>query len=129
MIPTEVGVAQSGASDWLDSAGHDVQDDDVAAGGLAAGAGKQIAVVRVRNFRDAATIGEYYRQGLPVVINLEDMDHAAATRIVDFISGLILGLRGDLERVSRRTFLIVPPGAAIITRHDGVTEKGFFNQA
>jgi cell division inhibitor SepF len=93
------------------------------------GNGIQIAIVRPRNFRDAATVGEYYRQGIPVIINLEDMDNADATRIIDFASGLILGLCGDLERLSRRTFLIVPADATIITAHDGLTEEGFFNQA
>ena len=91
--------------------------------------GVQIAVVRPRNFRDAATIGEYFRQEIPVIINLEDMDNAEAERIIDFASGLVLGLGGDIERPSRRTFLIVPPDATILTTHLGLTEEGFFNQA
>jgi cell division inhibitor SepF len=108
----------------------EIQDDDETPGGkLAVGNGIQIAVVRPRNFRDAVTIGEYYRQGIPVVINLEDMDNKEAWRIIDFASGLILGLYGDIERLSRRTFLIVPAGATILTVHNGLTEQGFFNQA
>ncbi len=93
------------------------------------GDGIQIAVVRPRNFRDGATIGEYFRQEIPVIINLEDMDNAEAERIIDFASGLILGLCGDIERLSRRTFLIVPAGADILTTHNALTEEGFFNQA
>jgi Cell division protein SepF len=93
------------------------------------GDGIQIAVVRPRNFRDGATIGEYFRQEIPVIINLEDMDNAEAERIIDFASGLILGLCGDIERLSRRTFLIVPSGATILTTHNALTEEGFFNQA
>jgi cell division inhibitor SepF len=108
----------------------EIQDDDeTPSGQLVMGNGIQIAIVRPRNFRDAATVGEYYRQEIPVIINLEDMDKADATRIIDFVSGLILGLCGDLERLSRRTFLIVPADATIITTHDGLTEEGFFNQA
>jgi cell division inhibitor SepF len=147
LVSTEVSVVQRNARDWLgrveddndarvnkdgfaSQAASEVQDDDEAPSGQpATGNGIQIAVVRPRNFRDAVTIGEYYRQKIPVVINLEDMDNALATRIIDFVSGLILGLRGDLERTSRRTFLIVPAGADIITTHDGLTEEGFFNQA
>jgi cell division inhibitor SepF len=146
----EVSVVQGNARDWLGFAKHDndvpanddaydgyasqgfgeVQDDDeFPSGELAVGNGIHIAVVRPRNFRDAATVGEYYRQEIPVVINLEDMEKVDATRIIDFVSGLILGLGGDLERISRRTFLIVPADATIITTHDGVTEEGFFNQA
>ena len=104
-------------------------DDETPSGQLAMGNGIQIAIVRPRNFQDAVTIGEYYRQEVPVIINLEDMDNAEAGRIIDFASGLILGLRGDIERISRRTFLIMPAGATILTAHNGLTEKGFYNQA
>jgi cell division inhibitor SepF len=145
----EVSVVQGNARDWLGFAKHDndapadndgddgyasqgfseVQDDEFPSGQLAVDNGIHIAVVRPRNFRDAATVGEYYRQEIPVIINLEDMEKVDATRIIDFVSGLILGLGGDLERISRRTFLIVPADATIITTHEGVTEEGFFNQA
>ena len=108
----------------------EVQDgDETPSGEFAMGNGIQIAIVRPRNFRDAVTVGDYYRQEIPVIINLEDMDNAGATRIIDFVSGLILGLHGDLERLSRRSFLLVPENATIITTHDGLTEEGFFNQA
>lgn len=108
----------------------ETQDDDESPGGqLALGHGIQIAIVRPRNFQDAATIGEYFRQEIPVVINLEDMGNPEAGRIIDFVSGLVLGLCGDIERVSRRTFLIVPGGATMITTHGRSSREGFFNQA
>lgn len=116
------GYAYEDASEFQD-------DDENQDGQLAIGDGIQIAIVRPRNFRDAATVGDYFRQEIPVIINLEDMDNAEATRIIDFVSGLILGRYGDIERVSRRTFLIMPVGATIITAHNGLTEEGFFNQA
>jgi cell division inhibitor SepF len=146
-VSTEVSVVRRNARAWLGLAEHDndvqvnrggyasedvseVQDDDEnPSGQLAMDNGIEIAVVRPRNFRDAATIGEYYRQEIPVIINLEDLDHALATRIIDFVSGLVLGLRGDMERLSRRAFLIVPADTAILTTHEGLTEEGFFNQA
>lgn len=133
--------------DWLGLTGHDndvlvnkdeyafedaseVQNENEAPSGqLGMGNGIQIAIVRPRNFRDVATVGEYFRQEIPVIINLEDLDTALATRIIDFVSGLILGLCGDIERISRRTFLIVPADAAILTAHVGLAEEGFFNQA
>jgi cell division inhibitor SepF len=108
----------------------EIQDDDESpVGQLALGNGIQIAIVRPRNFQDAATIGEYFRQEIPVIINLEDMGNAEAGRIIDFVSGLVLGLCGDIERVSRRTFLIVPGDATMITSHNRSTQEGFFNQA
>jgi cell division inhibitor SepF len=146
LVSTEVSVVQRNARAWLGLVEHDhdaladqdeyepedgseIRGDETPSGQLALGGGIQIAIVRPRNFRDAATIGEYYRQGIPVIINLEDMDNEAAWRIIDFASGLILGLCGDIERISRRTFLIVPADAAILTEHDGLAKDGFFNQA
>jgi cell division inhibitor SepF len=122
--------AQADEDGYADEDGGEFQDDYEAAGDpAAAGAGLQIAIVRPRNFRDAATIGEYYRQEIPVIINLEDMNNAEAWRIIDFASGLILGLGGDIERISKRAFLIVPGGATIFTAQIGLAEEGFFNQA
>jgi cell division inhibitor SepF len=147
LVSTEVSVVQRNARDWLGLVGHDnnaqfdndgyaaedadeyADDDETPNDQYAVGNGIKIAVVRPRNFQDAATVGEYYRQEIPVVINLEDMDNANATRIIDFVSGLILGLCGDIERLSRRTFLIVPPDSTILTQHNSLTEKNFFNQA
>jgi cell division inhibitor SepF len=133
---TWVGLVEHGNDALVNNDGYayedasEVQnDDETPSGQFAMGNSIQIAVVRPRNFRDAATVGEYYRQDIPVIINLEDMDNADATRIIDFVSGLILGLCGDIERLSRRTFLIMPAGATILTAHDGLTEEGFFNQA
>jgi cell division inhibitor SepF len=139
LVSMEVSVVQRNARDRLGLVERDgyasqgvgeVQDyDETPSGRLAMGNDIQIAIVRPRNFRDAVIVGEYYRQAIPVIINLEDMDNADATRIIDFASGLILGLRGDLERLSRRAFLIVPAGATLITAHESLTDEGFFNQA
>jgi cell division inhibitor SepF len=133
LVSTEVSVVQRNARDWLGLVEQDddvpVSDDEPPSGPVAMSSGIQIAIVRPRNFRDAATVGQYYRREIPVIINLEDMNNAEATRIIDFVSGLILGLGGDIERLSRRAFLIVPADAAIITAHDGLTDEGFFNQA
>jgi cell division inhibitor SepF len=147
LVLTEVSVVQRKARDWLGLVEHDndalvdqdgyaaedvseIQDDDeTSSGQFAMGSVMQIAIVRPRNFQDAATVGEYFRQEIPVIINLEDMDNADSRRIIDFVSGLILGLCGDIEKISRRSFLIVPPDAAILTTHDGLTKEGFFNQA
>ena len=141
LASTEVGVVPRNARAWLgrveqEDDGYvpegfgEVQDEDEpTAGEFAIGNGIQIAIVRPRNFQDAATIGDYFRQEVPVIINLEDMGNAEAGRIIDFVSGLVLGLCGDIERVSRRTFLIVPGDATMITSHDRSTQAGFFNQA
>jgi cell division inhibitor SepF len=105
------------------------EDAEPSNGQVAMGEGFQIATVRARTFRDAATIGEYYRQDIPVIINLEDMEDPDARRIVDFASGLILGRHGEIERLSRRIFLLLPADTTILTAQASLTDEGFFNQA
>lgn len=109
--------------------GDEEYDDESPDSQVATANGFQIAVARPRNFRDAATIGEYFRQDIPVIINLEDMPDPDARRIIDFASGLILGRRGEIERLSRRFFLLLPADSTIHIAQEGLTEEGFFNQA
>ena len=54
------------------------------------------------------TIGEYFRDGTPVIMNLTDMDDADAKRLVDFAAGLVFGLHGTIERVTNKVFLLSP---------------------
>lgn len=92
-------------------------------------AGYRIATVRPQSFSDAKVIGEYFREGIPVIMNLADLEEADAKRIVDFASGLIFSLRGAIERVASRVFLLSPAGTELM---DGAqspsTDPGFFNQ-
>lgn len=96
--------------------------------GPLAEAGFQIASIKAQNFGDAHTIGEYFRQDIPVIINLNDMTAADAKRIVDFAAGLIFGRRGDIERVSSRVFLILPPHFRTLKERGTLTDSELFNQ-
>jgi cell division inhibitor SepF len=91
--------------------------------------GYRIATIRPQSFTDAKMIGEYFREGIPVIMNLADIEEADAKRIVDFASGLIFSLRGGIERVASRVFLLSPAGTELM---DGAqspsTDPGFFNQ-
>jgi cell division inhibitor SepF len=114
LTPTEASVVQGNEDEYASQDLSEVQNgDETPSDKLAMSNGIQIAIVRLRNFRDAATVGEYFRQEIPVIINLDEMNNADATRMIDFVSGLILGLRGELERISRRSFLIVPADATV----------------
>ncbi|MFD1831623.1 MULTISPECIES: cell division protein SepF [Streptomyces] len=96
----------------------------------AQGQGTRIATVTPDGFRDARGIGELFREGVPVIVNLTSMEPADAKRVVDFAAGLTFGLRGSIERVANRVFLLTPPDYRVIsgeTRRVG--EGGFFNQS
>ncbi len=68
----------------------------------------EILTVHPRQYRDAQQIAEHFRDGTPVIINLTQMTEADARRLVDFASGLSTGLRGRIERVTSKVFLLSP---------------------
>lgn len=73
----------------------------------------EILTVHPKQYRDAQVIAESFRDGIPVIINLSQMSDADARRLVDFASGLSLGLYGRIERVTSKVFLLSPENVAI----------------
>ena len=68
----------------------------------------EILTVHPRQYRDAQGIAEHFREGTPIIINLTQMTESEARRLVDFASGLSTGLRGRIERVTSKVFLLSP---------------------
>ncbi|WFB10282.1 cell division protein SepF [Streptomyces sp. LX-29] len=91
--------------------------------------GTRIATVTPDGFRDARTIGELFREGVPVIVNLTAMEPSDAKRVVDFAAGLTFGLRGSIERVATRVFLLTPADYRIVSGEAGRASGGFFNQS
>ncbi|TVL90610.1 cell division protein SepF [Streptomyces sp. SAJ15] len=91
--------------------------------------GTRIATVTPDGFRDARTIGELFRDGVPVIVNLTAMEPSDAKRVVDFAAGLTFGLRGSIERVATRVFLLTPADYRIVSGEAGRRSGGFFNQS
>ncbi|RFU87301.1 DUF552 domain-containing protein [Streptomyces triticagri] len=92
--------------------------------------GRRIGTIAPDGFRDARAIGELFRDGVPVIINLTAMDPADAKRVVDFAAGLTFGLRGSIERVANRVFLLSPSDTRIVNGEaSGRPADGFFNQS
>ena len=81
-------------------------------------------------YNEARTVGERYRQGQPVLMNLSDMDESERKRLVDFASGLVFGHYGSIERVTSKVFLLTPPNVRVSTEGKvAATEASFFNQS
>lgn len=93
--------------------------------------GRRIVTVTPDGFRDARGIGEHFRDGIPVIMNLTAMDPADAKRVVDFAAGLTFGLRGSIERVASRVFLLTPAAYQVMDGNAAArsTDRGFFNQS
>ena len=89
----------------------------------------RIVTVHPRTYNEARTIGENFRDGIPVIMNLSDMEDADAKRLVDFAAGLIFGLRGTIERVTSKVFLLSPAGVNVTAEDKERIAGGFFNQS
>ena len=88
----------------------------------------RITTIHPRSYNDAKAIGESFRDGVPVIVNLSDMQDGDAKRMVDFSAGLVFGLRGTIERVTSKVFLLSPEFVEV----DGDTtadEGSFYNQS
>ena len=68
----------------------------------------RITTLHPSSFKEARTIGERYRDGVPVIMNLTELDAADAKRLVDFAAGLAFALRGSIDKVTNRVFLLTP---------------------
>lgn len=73
----------------------------------------EILTVHTRRFNDAEAIAESFREGIPVIMNLTQMSEPDARRLIDFASGLSIGLYGRIERVTSKVFLLSPAHVAV----------------
>ena len=74
---------------------------------------RRIVTVHPSTYNEARVIGESFRDGVPVIVNLTNMNESDARRMVDFSAGLVFGLHGAIERVTPRVFLLTPASVEI----------------
>jgi cell division inhibitor SepF len=92
--------------------------------------GAKVHLTEPTTFNDVEEVGEHFRNGVPVIMNLAGAGESVAKRLLDFASGLIFGLDGRIERVGDRVFLLTPLGVEVSTEERRrLSERGFFNQA
>ena len=89
----------------------------------------RITTLHPRTYNEARTIGEHFRDGTPVIMNLTEMVDSDARRLVDFAAGLIFGLRGSIDRVTNKVFLLSPANVEVTAEDKARIERGFFNQS
>ena len=90
----------------------------------------RITTLHPRTYNEARTVGENFRDGVPVIMNLSEMDDADAKRLVDFAAGLVFATRGTIERVTNKVFLLSPPNVTVAAEDkERIAENGFFNQS
>jgi len=90
----------------------------------------RITTLHPRTYNEARTIGEHFREGTPVIMNLTEMIDSDARRLVDFAAGLIFGLRGSIDKVTNKVFLLSPANVEVTAEDKArIAERGFFNQS
>jgi cell division inhibitor SepF len=90
----------------------------------------RIITLHPRTYNEARQIGEEFRQGVPVIMNLTEMDDTDAKRLVDFAAGLVFGCHGAIERVTQKVFLLSPANVDVSAEDKArIAQGGFFNQS
>ena len=90
----------------------------------------RIVTVHPSTYNEARTVGEHFRDGTPVIMNLTEMGDADAKRLVDFAAGLVFATRGTIERVTNKVFLPSPHDVSVAAEDkERIAEDGFFNQS
>jgi cell division inhibitor SepF len=90
----------------------------------------RITTLHPRTYNEARVIGENFRDGIPVIMNLSEMSDGDAKRLVDFAAGLVFSVHGTIERVTSKVFLLSPPNVDVAAEDkQRIAEGGFFNQS
>ena len=86
--------------------------------------------VRPRRFDQAQEVADKFKDGQPVIMNLEGTEREVARRLIDFASGLTYALDGGMQRVADKVFLLTPQHVEVSAEERArMIERGFFNQA
>jgi cell division inhibitor SepF len=91
----------------------------------------KVHLVLPRSFNDAQQIADKYKQGIPVILNLQSADTELSKRLIDFTSGLTYALNGGMQRVADKVFLLTPRNVEVSAEQRAalLERGGFFNQA
>ncbi|HZQ81899.1 MAG TPA: cell division protein SepF [Gaiellaceae bacterium] len=91
----------------------------------------RVHLVLPRSFNDAQQIADKFKQGIPVILNLQGADTELSKRLIDFTSGLTYALNGGMQRVADKVFLLTPRNVEVSAEQRAalLERGGFFNQA
>jgi cell division inhibitor SepF len=91
----------------------------------------RVHLILPRSFNDAQQIADKFKQGIPVILNLQSADTELSKRLIDFASGLTYALSGGMQRVADKVFLLTPRNVEVSAeqRAQLLERGGFYNQA
>ena len=89
----------------------------------------RVHLILPRSFNDAQQVADRFKDGVPVILNLQSADSELSKRLIDFASGLTYALDGSMQRVADRVFLLTPSSISVSAEDKALLmERGFFNQ-
>ena len=90
----------------------------------------QVHLVVPRSFNDAQQTADKFKDGIPVILNLQTCEQDLSKRLIDFASGLTYALDGGMQRVADKVFLLTPRNVEVSAEERArLLERGFFNKA
>ena len=69
--------------------------------------------VRPRRFDQSQEVGDRFKDGQPVIVNLQDLEREISRRIIDFCAGLCYAIDGKMEKVANGVYLLTPANATV----------------
>ena len=94
------------------------------------GSADRVHLVIPKSFNDAQQVADKFRDGIPVVLNLQSTDSELSKRLIDFTSGFTYGLDGGMQKIAEKVFMLTPRNVEISAEERAsLIEKGFFNQS
>ena len=90
----------------------------------------RVHLVQPHSFNDAQEVADRFKQGVPVILNLQTTEGELAKRLIDFASGLTYAMDGGMQKVAEKTFLLTPRNVEVSAEEQArLVEKGFVNQS
>jgi cell division inhibitor SepF len=90
----------------------------------------RVHLVNPHSFNDAQEVADRFKQGVPVILNLQTTEGELSKRLIDFASGLTYALEGGMQKVADKTFMLTPRNVEVSAEQTAqLVEKGFFNQS
>ena len=90
----------------------------------------RVHLILPRSFNDAQQVADRFKNGVPVILNLQSADSELSKRLIDFASGLTYALDGGMQRIADKVFLLTPADVQLSAEDRArMLERGFFNQA
>ena len=75
---------------------------------------QSVVLFRPNSFNDTSKAADDLRNRRAVIVNMENVDKAMARRVVDFLSGCVYALDGDVKKIAQSAYLFCPHNMDIV---------------